>query len=471
MTAMGDHMPGTHGEEDDRTPGLAPGDELTLTIEDLAYGGRGVARVARRVIFVEGALPGERLRARVVRTRPAYAEAAVLEILTASPDRVTPPCEHYGVCGGCDLQHLGPEAQARARRGQVMALLARIAGIPRAPVSETVRGVEPWGYRFRMDFDWTADGPRHAPALGLHRRGRPEEIVPIRRCHLMSDGGNAIVAFLSAEAAARRLAPWEPERRSGLLRRAAIQEARATREALVTLETGRGDPPALPALARELARRFPRVVGVVRREFDKAGRLVQESILLGRDHLFEEVGGDRFKIPAGAFFQPNVHLCEALRSGTVEALAPQKAESILELYCGVGFLTLAVARRAERVEAVEGSAEAVRAARENAARAGASGVRFINREISAALPDLLRERRWDAILLDPPRAGLPRGVASAIAASGTRRLVYVSCDPAILARDLKILLHGGAFALEEVRPYELFPQTRHVECVARLTAS
>ncbi|HKN46619.1 MAG TPA: TRAM domain-containing protein, partial [Candidatus Polarisedimenticolia bacterium] len=210
MTGMEGRMPWTQGGEDDGTPRLAAGEELTLTIEDLAYGGRGVARVARRVVFVEGGLPGERLRARVVRARPAYAEAAALEILTASRDRATPPCEHYGVCGGCDLQHLNPEAQARAKRDQVVALLARIAGIHGAPVSQTVRGGEAWGYRFRMDFDWTADGPRRGPALGLHRRGRPDEIVPIRYCHLMSEAANAIVAFLSAEAAARRLAPWEP---------------------------------------------------------------------------------------------------------------------------------------------------------------------------------------------------------------------------------------------------------------------
>ncbi len=446
----------------------AAGDECLLDIEDLAFGGRGVARTSGRlVVFVDGALPGELVRARITRVRQGYAEATTLVVQRASPDRVIPPCEHYGSCGGCDLQHLKPEAQARAKRDQIAAILSRLAGVREPPVRDAVTTGEPLGYRFRMDFDWTAAPGGHA-ALGLHRRGRPDEIVPIRRCHLMSEAGNRVVVSLAQAAATRRLAPWDRRRRQGLLRRASLQEARGTGEMLLTLETGRGDPPDLAALVRDIQRQSPRVVGIVRREIDKQGNLVAESILAGRDHLFEEVEGDRFRIPASGFFQPNVFASAALRREAIEALDPRSDESVLELYCGVGFMTLALARRAGVVVAVEGSREAVAAARENAARAAPGEVRFVCAEVSAALPALLAESAWGALLLDPPRAGLPRGAASAIAASRVPRLVYVSCDPATLARDLKLLIEVGRFRLEAVTPVDLFPQTHHIECVARL---
>lgn len=441
--------------------------ELVLEVTDLAFGGRGVARTAQGlVVFVEGGLAGESVRARIVRRRAGYAEAVVLEILRASPDRVVPPCEHYGECGGCDLQHLRPEAQARAKREQVAAILSRIAGLQRPPVRDTIVAEEAWGYRFRMDFDWIARPS--GGALGLHRRGRPAEIVPIRRCHLMTERGNRILSFLASAASARRLDPWDPARRRGLLRRATLQEARSTEEILITLETARGDPPALRDLAADLVRRFPRVVGVVRREIDRQGRLVEESIFSGRDHLYEEIDGDRFRVPAGAFFQPNTCLSGRLRQEVMEALDPRKTGSVLELYCGVGFFTLALARRAGEVVALEGSREAVRAARENVARGAIGEVRLICGEVSDALPELLREKAWDGLLVDPPRAGLPRGAAASIAASQVQRLVYVSCDPATLARDLRILTGSGRFRLDSVTPLDLFPQTHHIECVARL---
>ncbi len=443
------------------------GEEIAVDIVDLAYGGRGVARVEGFVLFVTGALPGESVRARVTRLRAGYAEGVCVEVLRSSPDRVAPPCLHYDACGGCDLQHLASAAQARAKGAQVRGLLARLAGLPDPPVRETVTAGDPFFYRFRMDFDWGREGTG-APALGLHRRGQPAEIVPITRCHLLPDPGNRILGFVVAEAVARRLEPWDRRRRRGLLRRVGLQAARATGEILVTLETGRGDPPALGLLARELVRRFPRVVGIVRREFDKEGRLAGESILAGRDHLFEVVDGDRFKVPSGAFFQPNSQAFTRLRRDVMAALEPRPEEAILELYGGVGFFTLAVARTAREVTAVEGSRESAAAARDNAAAAGLGNVRILCREVGDALPGLLGERAWAAMLLDPPRAGLPPAAARAIAGSRVLRVVYVSCDPGTLARDLRAMTGEGGYRLEGVEPLDLFPQTGHVECVARL---
>ena len=244
--------------------------------------------------------------------------------------------------------------------------------------------------------------------------------------------------------------------------------ARATGEILITLETGRGDPPGLIELARTASRAFPRIVGIVRREFDRRDRLAGVSILHGRDHLFEEVDGDRFKIPAGAFFQPNVTAWSRLRAVVAEELAPGPDDTILELYCGVGFFTLPLARRSGRIVALDSSREAVGAARDNAARAGIANARFLCRDAQDALPGLLAEDRFDAVLVDPPRTGLPPRAAATMARAAAARLLYVSCDPATLARDLRILVRDGRWRVKSIVPLDLFPQTHHVECVARL---
>jgi 23S rRNA (uracil1939-C5)-methyltransferase len=451
-------------------PPIRVGDEVTLEIADLAYGGKGVARISGFVVFVNQALPGEVARARVVRLRPGYAEAKRLEIVTASPRRIEPPCRHFGVCGGCDLQHLSRADQADAKRRQVMALLMRVAGVSDPSVGEVLLAGDPFHYRFRIDYDF-GPGPGGSPRLGLHRSGRPGEIVPVETCLLVPETADRIRGFLERrtvdEGSGLRM-------RTGgrvFLRRAGIQMARATGEILVTLETRRGNPPALVKLARDLGRAFPRIVGVVRREFDRQDRFVEESILQGRDHLFEVVDGDLLKIPAGAFFQPNATAWSILRRVVMEALEASSDQSILELYCGVGFFTLPAARQSKQVIALDASRAAIAAARVNAASAGIGNVRLLCGDVEEDVGDLLEETRHDAILIDPPRAGLPRAVAHALARGSARHIVYVSCDPATLARDLRILLGDGRYGLRSVVPLDLFPQTHHVECVARLDTS
>ncbi len=448
-----------------RTP--VRGDQVEIRIDDLAYGGRGVGRIGRFVVFVDGALPGEVARVRIRRKKAGYAEASLVELVRSSPDRIRPRCEHYGECGGCDLQHLRVDAQAVAKGHQVREILARVARIDNPPVVETITSPEPWAYRFRMDLDWErrADG---RPGLGLHRRDRPDQTFDIEACHLMSGEATRLVLWMRSRAARLGLRALDRKAGRGLLRRLAIQEAHATGEILLGLETGRGDPPALSTLARATTRKFPRVVGIVRREIDARGHTAGVSILAGRDHLFEEVEGDRFKIPASAFFQPNRPGTPLLRRLAIEALDPAPTHSILELHAGVGLFTIELARRAGTVVAVEGARESARAARENLARAGHGSSRVVAGDVAKEIVPLLEERSWDAILLDPPRTGLDPITVQILADSKVPRMVYVACDPSTMARDIRILRERGCYELRSVIPVDLFPQTHHVECVASL---
>jgi 23S rRNA (uracil1939-C5)-methyltransferase len=445
----------------------ARGSRLELEIADLAFGGRGVARSGRFVIFVAGALPGERVVARIDRVRKGYAEASLIDILERSSERTEPRCRYYGECGGCVLQHHERTGQAIWKRRQIRALLQRIARIEDPPVEESIIAGETWRYRMRIDLDWRREG-RNGVALGLHQAVDPATIVPIEECDLVSEPVNRIAAWLPRAAGSRGLQAWDPRRRTGLLRRTSLQEAPGSGEIVVTMETGRGDPPALGELAADLVRRFPRVVGVIRHELDRGGAPVEDSILIGRDHVNVEVEGDRLQVPAGGFFQPNRSGSARLRQEVVRSALPLSGASVLELFCGAGFLSLSLAREAEEVVGVEGSRESLAAARANAARAALGNCRFIHQEAGAALPELL-QRRWDVVVLDPPRVGLTFDVARALATGAAPRLVYVSCDPATLARDLRILLVEGSYRLDSVVPIDLFPHTQHVECVARLS--
>ena len=440
------------------------GTTIEATITDLALEGRGVAREGGLVLFVEGALPGERVRLRIERVRRAFAEGRALAILEPSPDRVTPPCPHYDSCGGCDLQHLATAAQAEAKRRQVAAALRRIAGLGDIDVRPTVPAPDPFGYRFRMDFDWLpgAAGPR----LGLHRRHAAGVVVPIDRCLLAGEETAAIVRLAPQEAARLHLTTWDPRRRRGLLRRLSVQEARGTREVLISLETGRGDPPAIGAFAAALARRFPRLVGVVRHEVGHDGRPAGASILAGRDYLHEELEGDRWRIPSDAFFQPNPAGSLLVRRHAIAACRLRIGATLLELYAGVGFFTVAAARAGARVVAVEGTAAACAAGRDNTRRFG-EACRFVHDDVAAALPSLIGDA-WDAVLLDPPRAGLAPAGVRCLAEARLPRLVYVSCDPGTMARDLGRLVREGGWRLAEVTPFDIFPQTQHLEAVAVL---
>jgi len=365
---------------------------------------------------------------------------------------------------------MDPGAQASAKEMQVRALIARVAKLPDAVVRPIVRTMDAWRYRSRMDFDWSLDS-RGRPAAGLHRAGHGDEIVPVDDCHLLSETGNRVLRWIVMQAGRRRLLPWDPRRRRGLLRRLSLQEARGTGEVLVTLETGRGDPPALASLGPDLQRFAPRVVGVVRREFSRDDAPAGVSLLAGRDYLVEQIEADRFRIPSGAFFQPHGPGSALLRRTALQALSPRPGWRVLELFAGVGFFTLALARNGIGVTVVEGDREAALAARDNLREAGAEGCEVLCHDVSDALPDLLRKGPFDAVLLDPPRTGLTPMVAQTLADCNASRLTYVSCDPATLARDLRLLTGVGRFSLEAVVPLDLFPQTGHVECVASLVGN
>lgn len=442
------------------------GDEIPVAVDRLAYGGRGVGRHDGLVVFVDGAAPGDMVVARVEKVRRSYVEATAVQVTASSADRVAPRCPHFGPCGGCTWQHIAYAAQARAKEAVVRESLAHLGGIRDAPVAPIVVAPDPWYYRNKMEFSFHPDG-----VLGLHRRGQWNRIVPVHTCFLQSPASAALVNAVRRFAERHDLPPYDPRTHRGFLRSLVIREGRATGQRLVGLITGEGPFPWAAALVRAVREVDPGVTGVVRGiagGVSDGAPLVGTDTLDGAEFLEEEVAGLRFRIGLDTFFQTNTPQAGRMVEHVVAAAAPVAGRLVVDLYCGVGTFALALTRAGGRVVGAELSPAAVEAARTNGALNGLRSAAFVAGDARVVLPVLVDQHGApDVVVLDPPRAGAGGRVMRKIGRSGARRVIYVSCNPTTLAPDLRELLACG-YRLVEVQPFDLFPQTYHVEAIAIL---
>ena len=447
--------------------GFRRGEEVSLTIDRMAYGGRGVGRVDGFVIFVPDTAPGDRIRARLWRIKRGYGEADLVAVESPGKERAAPPCPFFGPCGGCVWQHLNYPAQLAAKEHIVRESLAHLAGLHDLEIRPILPMAEPWRYRNKMEFAF-----HPAALLGLHRRGAFDQVVPIDACLVQSAAANTILRVVRDWAAASGLSRYDPRDRTGLLRQVIIREASSTGEILVGLITTAPEVPGTHTLAGLLMGSTPRVAGVlhgINPGLSDGLPLHGLALLAGRPYIVEELAGIRFRIGLETFFQTNTAQAARLIE-VVEALTGLGGgETVYDLYCGVGTFSLPLARRARRVYGVEIVPSAVEAARENAASNGISNTEFLTGDARRHLPDLLsRAGRPDVVVLDPPRSGAGRRVMEKIIAAGAARVVYVSCNPTTLAPDLSELVRAG-YIIRAVQPLDMFPQTYHVECAVSLT--
>jgi 23S rRNA (uracil1939-C5)-methyltransferase len=444
------------------------GETIDLAIDDLAFGGEGVGRVDGYVIFVRGGLPGDRLRVTLTEARSRYGRGTVEAVLVPSPDRVEPPCPYFGRCGGCRLQHLAYPAQLAFKEKQVRDCLTRLGGLPPFELRPIVPAPEPYGYRNKMEFTVAEPGP----ALGLHAAERYDVVLDIERCLLQSETMNALLDEVRRQARARGLSVWDQRTERGLLRFVTVREGRRTGEAMVNLVASTPDVEALMPVADALKTRVPATASVlVNVNARKASVAIgtEEHLLLGRDHITESLGGVTFQVSANSFFQTNTVQAERLFALVAEACALAGTETVLDLYSGTGAISLLLARRAGHVYGIELAAAAVADAVRNARANGIDNCTFLAGEVRHVLPSLMREGvRASVVVADPPRAGFHPKALAALGALAPALIVYVSCNPATLARDVGDLTRQG-YRLEWVQPVDMFPQTPHIEAVARLS--
>jgi 23S rRNA (uracil1939-C5)-methyltransferase len=444
------------------------GDTLELVVDDLAFGGDGVGRADGYVMFVRGGLPGDRLRVRVTEARGRYGRGVIESVVTPSPDRVEAPCPYFGQCGGCRLQHLAYPAQLAFKAKQVHDCLTRLGGLPPFELRPIVPAPEAYGYRNKMEFTVAEPGP----VVGLHAAERYDVVLDIERCLLQSETMNGLLDEFRRQTRSRGLSVWDPQSERGLLRFLTVREGRRTGQAMVNIVASAPDVEALVPVAEGLKKRVPATASVLLNVNDtKASVAVgsEEHLLLGRDHITESLDGVSFQVSASSFFQTNTVQAERLFAIVAEACALDGRETVLDLYSGTGAISLLLARRAARVYGIEVSAAAVADALRNAQANGIDNCRFVTGEVRHVLPALMSEGvRAAVVVADPPRAGFHPRALAALATLAPDRIVYVSCNPATLARDVGDLARQG-YRLEWVQPVDMFPQTPHIEAVARLS--
>lgn len=459
------------------------GDVLSVAIDDLAFGGEGVGRVNGYVVFVRGGLPGDRLRVRLSEARARFGRGVIEAVETPSADRVEAPCPYFGRCGGCRLQHLAYEAQLAFKAKQVRDCLERLGGLGAFELLPILPAPEPYGYRNKMEFTVarTAGGPGAAagpvgaaaggPVIGLHEAERYDVVLDIDRCLLQSEPMNQLLDEVRLQVRERGVSVWDPAAEQGLVRFVTLREGRHTGEAMVNIVGASPDIEALVPVAERLAARVPATASVVLNVNAKKAAVAvgtEEHLLRGRDHIRETLGGVDFSISANSFFQTNTIQAERLFGVVADASELTGTETVVDLYCGTGAISLLLASRCRRVYGIELVGAAVADATRNARDNAIDNCTFLAGEVRHVLPELVRQGvRAEVAVADPPRAGFHPKALKALVALAPERIVYVSCNPATLARDLGELVRGG-FRLEWVQPVDMFPQTPHIEAIARL---
>ncbi|MFM7103626.1 MAG: class I SAM-dependent RNA methyltransferase [Verrucomicrobiota bacterium] len=373
-------------------PPIQPGDRVTLTIDDLAFGGEGVGRLGGLVVFVPFVCPGDTVEVKITEVRRNFARGVPARLHQASPDRVEPACPYFGECGGCQYQHLRYDVQLRWKQKQVADLFQRVGGFDAAVVRPVLPCPQPYGYRNRILVRSQWNKPARKLNLGYMRAD----------CGLVCDIESCAIA--------------EPALNDALLE-------------------WRRHPPPKGGLKTTL-------------------RLPAEG----------------WEVPEHSFFQNNFFLLPELVATTRRRLADAGTRHLVDAYCGVGFFSIELAGAVESFVGVELDAPAIQAARRNAARRGITNGQYVSGDTDALLPGLLArlDARATTVLLDPPRTGCHPPSIELLRDTAPAQVLYVSCHPATLARDLKLLCAGGRFLLREVQPLDMFPQTQHVECVADL---
>jgi len=427
-----------------------------LTIESLAYGGDGVAHLDDgRTAFVPGACPGDVVSVDIVQDHGRFVRCEILDVLLPSPERVAPPCPYFGACGGCSWQHVSAKLQLDAKRQAVLEAFRRIGGVADADAIVGPASASPREYGYRNKIELVAQTDSGGLLLGYHKARSPE-LVPVDSCLLLP----------SAQARAPKALTGALRYLSGTqdlaVRRVSLRVAANTRDVEIALWTEPGPFPR-KAVASTLgqALKATSIVRVLTKGPEAERRIAGVEVLAGNGLWRERLGGRTLAVSAPSFFQANTSVAETLVRSVLEALSPDGTDRVLELFAGAGTFTLPLAERAANVVAVESAGSAVRDLRRNLD----SNQLWAEVVGGDAAREVQHLDRVDLALVDPPRAGLSAETISALAATRARRIAYVSCDPATLARDAGVLMRAG-YTPVSATPFDLFPQSFHVETLA-----
>ena len=439
-----------------------------VKIESLTHDGLGVARVDGFPVFVANALVGEEIKMKVTLVKKTYAFGRAVDYFVTSGERVKPECGIYKQCGGCQVQHLSYEGQLKMKHDTVVNHLKRIGHIEDANVLPTIGMQNPSRYRNKTQVPFgSADGKVVA---GFYQK-RSHEIINMQSCLIQTDISDQIVETMRQLCQELEIDPYNESLNLGVLRHVIVRVGFKTEEIMVTLVTRTHEIPNSELLIQRLVSKYPKIKSIAQNVNPKVTNVIfgdETRILYGESYIYDEMNGIRFAISPRSFYQVNPIQTETLYSKAVEYAQLSGNEIVFDAYCGIGTITLFLAQHAKQVYGVEIIPEAIEDAKMNARLNGFENTQFAVGKSEEIIPAWIENGIVpDVIVVDPPRKGCDRSLLDTMLEAAPDRIVYVSCDSSTLARDLRVLIDGG-YKLEVVQPVDMFPQTAHIECVAKL---
>jgi 23S rRNA (uracil1939-C5)-methyltransferase len=453
-----------------------------LSITELSSDGRGIARHEGKVIFVEQALPGDVVEARILKSKKNFSEGKIQQLQTASPLRIAAECSHFGVCGGCKWQHLAYEQQLLAKQKIVADAFRKIGKLQDVHVPAVTGCENPYYYRNKLEFAftnrrWLTDTEieqgityEHRNGVGFHVPGNYLGVIDIDHCYLQAEPSNAIRLAVKAFALQHGYTFFNQAKQEGLLRNLMVRTT-SLGEVLALFSFHEPDMEKVEALLNHVAERFPQITSlqyVINPKRNDTIYDLETVVFKGKDHVSEQLGAYTFKIGPKSFFQTNTKQAKVLYDVALQFAGLQPDDVVYDLYTGVGSIALYVSGHCQRVTGIEQVEEAIVDAKENAQRNQVENCTFYAGDVRMILnPAFIEEHgRPRVVITDPPRAGMHEDVVKTLLALEAPVIVYVSCNPATQARDLELL--SEKYEVTAIQPVDLFPHTTHIENVARL---
>ena len=455
---------------------LKRGQELELTISDIAFGGQGISKYSNLIFFVKDAIPNQKIIARISRVKKKYIEAFKVKTLKQSKDELHPKCNHFKYCGGCTLQQLNYNKQIYHKQHQVYDILAKIGEIKNPKINTIISCNKTFYYRNKMEYTfsdnpWYVDNETYDDVIiGLHVPKRFDKILNIDECHinyhLFNDLNNEIKTCVNKY----NIKPYDVRKHTGFLRFLVLRVGVYTKEVMVNLVTSGYEPKIIKPIVDLITDKFPNVKSIVNTINANKNNTATGNIKLihGKSYINEKIGNYIFKVSANSFFQTNSYQVKTLYDYIVKCGKFTKKDIVYDLYCGTGTIGIYISSYVKKVYGIEIIEDAITDAKFNAKQNNikntffyASDIKdfFANKETKIDKPD--------TIIIDPPRPGLHPDVIQDIKTLSPSKIIYVSCNPSTQARDIKILLEDS-YNISDIQPIDMFPHTPHIECIITL---
>jgi 23S rRNA (uracil1939-C5)-methyltransferase len=451
-----------------RTLPVNKNDYIDVVFEDLTHDGAGVAKVEGYPLFIPGGLPGEKAKVKVIKVNKSYGIGRLIELYEKSPYRVDIPSSEVSKYGGCQLEHISYEGQLKYKENQVRQVLTRIGKLEDVTIHPILGMDNPWHYRNKAQ---VPVGEKDGKLIAGFFKPRSHEIVDTEESLIQIPEVNEAVQTVKEICNELQIPAYDEESHSGVLRHIMARFGRQTGELMVVIITRTPDIPNKNVLVDQIAARLPKIKSIVHNINSKRTNVIlgdKTKVLWGSEVIYDYIGDVKFAISALSFYQVNPVQTKVLYDKALEYADLSGEESVIDAYCGIGTISLFLAQKAKKVFGVEIVPEAIDDARKNAALNGITNAEFEAGEAEIVIPRWYKEGNIaDVLVVDPPRKGCDEALLQTIVEMKPKKVVYVSCNPATLARDLRILEDGG-YKTIEVQPVDMFPQTTHVEAVAKL---